>query len=135
MTGQPVGVAGAAAGAPSPSVTELLAVAAEVAGLVNERSSYVTVSSVSGAVCVWVECQADAEHLSRLLRLGRVSDYPASETSEGFTVWAGGSWPNVQISVYCSLAGQVRPVRAFPVRAGDLDQLDVPVPYQLTEAA
>lgn len=126
------GVAGASV--PAPSAAELLTIAADVVAMVNDRTSYVTVSTSTNEVGVHVGCQADAEHLARLLRLGRVRDFPAGESHAGFTVWEGRSWPSVQFSVMCPLEGQVRPVRAFPARPGEFESLDVPVPYVLAVA-
>lgn len=122
---------GAGASVPAPSTGELLTIAADVVAMVNGRASYVTVSD-TGLVSVQVECQADAEHLARLLRLGEVHDFAAMEQGRGFSTWEGKSWTGVRFSVMCPLTGQVRPVRAFPVRPGEFD---APVPYALTEAA
>jgi hypothetical protein len=126
------GVAGASV--PAPSAGELLTVAADVVAMVNDRTSYVTVSTSASEVTVHVECQADAEHLARLLRLGRVRDFAASDGHSGFTVWEGRSWPSVKVSVMCPLDGQIRPVRAFPERPGEFEHLDAPVPYALAVA-
>ncbi|MFI6426038.1 hypothetical protein [Promicromonospora sp. NPDC050880] len=111
-----------------------MTVAADVVAMVNDRATYVAVSD-TGSIAVHVECQADAEHLARLLRLGHVDDFAAREEHGGFSSWSGRSWTGVRFTVLCPLSGQVRPVRAFPVRPGDLDHLDVPVPYALTGGA
>ncbi|WP_129782886.1 hypothetical protein [Promicromonospora panici] len=123
----------AVASVPAPSTGELLTVAADVVAMVNGRASYVTISD-TGAIAVHVECQADAEHLARLLRLGHVEDFSASDERDGFSSWSGQSWTGVRFSVMCPLIGQARPVRAFPVRPGEFEQFDAPVPYALAVA-
>lgn len=127
------GFPGAGASVPAPSTGELLTVAADVVAMVKGRASYVTVSD-TGLVSVRVEYQADAEHLARLLGLGTVHDFPDSDGHGGFSTWDGESWTGVRFSVMCPLMGQVRPVRAFPVRPGEFEQLDAPVPYALAVA-
>ncbi|MGF0115457.1 hypothetical protein ACQFYA_03910 [Promicromonospora sp. Marseille-Q5078] len=90
---------------------ELLQVAGDLIEWVGGRVAYLALGRTT--VSVHVDCQADAEHLARLLSLGEVTDYPPEEHARGFTVWS--SMPGVEPRFAVHYGGDlVCPVRAFP---------------------
>lgn len=99
-------------------MAELLTTAADLAEMVNGRTSQVTVCTTTSRVEVRVQHQADAEHLARLLRLDTVKDQPAAEGTSGCTVWTGRSWSGIEIAVLHPSSRNARSVRAWPERAG-----------------
>lgn len=101
-------------------MAELLTAAADVAEMVNGRTSQVTVRTTTSTVEVRVQHQADAEHLARLLRLDTVKDHPAAEGTDGCTIWSGRSWSGIEITVLHPSSRIARHVRAWPERAGTM---------------
>ncbi|MCL1871381.1 MAG: hypothetical protein FWF90_13340 [Promicromonosporaceae bacterium] len=104
------------------TIREVLEIAGDVVGEVDGRVDglYLTTRSLS----VHVSTQDDAERLAKLLVLGDVRAFEATDDRSGFTVWSGGDIPAPHFQVLCT-GPLTRPVRAYS------PLMDVVIPYDV----